>query len=201
MNTLLMKRALSRIFVFDPWLLLILTLLAGIGMSTMYSAVNGTDGRFAEQLRNFGVALAAMWVVAPASPQLLMRLVGPTYLLGLLLLLGGEVAGDTRQGATRWLDLGFTAIQPSELMKIAMPMMLAWYFHRREGVLRIRDFVLAGVLLLLPFALIVPVSGLCTSLQVLAVGFVVYFFSTLAVYLLASHSYALCVFVCVSADC
>lgn len=185
MNSVLMKRVMSRVFVFDPWLLLILMVLAGIGMSTMYSAVNGTDGRFAEQLRNFGVALAAMWVVAQASPQMLMRLAGPAYLLALLLLVAVELVGDTRQGATRWLDLGFTAIQPSELMKIAMPMMLAWYFHRREGILRIRDFVFAGVLLLLPFALIVRQPDLGTALLVFAAGFFVIYFAGLSFSLLA----------------
>lgn len=184
MNTVLLKRVVSRVLVFDPWLLLVLLVLTGVGLATMYSAVGGADGRYVEQSRNFGIALAAMWLVAQASPQMLMRLAGPAYLVGLALLLAVEVAGDTRQGATRWLDIGITSIQPSELMKIAMPMMLAWYFHRREGALRVRDFLVAGILLLLPFLLIVRQPDLGTALLVFAAGFFVIYFAGLSFKLL-----------------
>lgn len=180
MNTLLLKRILSRILVFDPWLLLILLVLTGIGLGTMFSAVGGADGRYVEQSRNFLIALAAMWLVAQASPQMLMRLAVPAYIIGVLLLFAVEFVGDTRQGATRWLDFGFTAIQPSELMKIAMPMMLAWYFHRREGALRIRDFFVAGILLIVPFLLIVKQPDLGTALLVFAAGFFVIYFAGLS---------------------
>lgn len=184
MNTALLKRILARVLVFDPLLLLVLLVLTGVGLATMYSAVGGADGRYVEQSRNFGIALAGMWLVAQASPQMLMRLAGPAYILGLVLLLAVEVAGDTRQGATRWLDIGITSIQPSELMKIAMPMMLAWYFHRREGALRVRDFLVAGVLLLLPFLLIVKQPDLGTALLVFAAGFFVIYFAGLSFKLL-----------------
>src|SRR5690606_25089961 len=113
---------------FDPLLLMVLLALTAVGLATMHSAVGGADGRFAEQMRNFGIALAAMWIAAQASPQLLLRLAGPVYAVGLLLLIGVEFFGETRQGATRWLNVGITVLQPSELMKIAMPMLLAWYF-------------------------------------------------------------------------
>ncbi|GAA5232689.1 rod shape-determining protein RodA [Verticiella sediminum] len=183
--TEILKRVASRVFVFDVWLLLLLGLLACVGMATMQSAVGGTHGRFAEQLRNFAIALAAMWVVAQATPQLLMRLAWPIYLLGVVLLTLVEVAGTTRQGATRWLDLGVTVIQPSELMKIAVPMMLAWYFHRREGSLRVRDFLVAGLLLAVPFLLIVKQPDLGTALLVFAAGFAVIYFAGLSFKLLA----------------
>lgn len=180
----LVKRALGRVFVFDPWLLLLLVMLGSVGLITMYSAVGGTHGRFAEQVRNFGLAFAAMWVAAQASPQLLARLAGPVYVLGVILLVLVEIAGETRMGATRWLNLGVTHIQPSELMKIGMPMMLAWYFHRREGALRIRDFLVAGVLLMVPFLLIVKQPDLGTGLLVFAAGFFVIFFAGLSFKLL-----------------
>ena len=185
MSRPIVKRVLSHVLVFDPWLLAVLLALAAVGLATMHSAVGGTDGRFIGQVRNFGVAFVAMWLVAQASPQAMARVAGPVYALGLALLLAVEVMGETRQGATRWLDLGVTAIQPSELMKIAMPMMLAWYFHRREGSLRVRDFLVAGVLLALPFALIVMQPDLGTALLVFAAGFFVIYFAGLSFKLLA----------------
>src|SRR5690606_33330920 len=167
------RQILSRIFVLDPWLLLLLMMISAIGLATMYSAVGGSGGRFAEQIRNFGIAFGAMWSVAQASPQALMRLAVPVDLVGVVLLIAVEFFGETRQGATRWLNLGVTHIQPSEIMKVGMPMMLAWYFHRREGSLRGRDFLVAAVLLVVPFALIVRQPDLGTALLVFGAGFFV----------------------------
>jgi len=178
------RQILSRILVLDPWLLLLLVAISAIGLATMQSAVGGTGGRFAEQVRNFGIAFVAMWLVAQASPQMLMRLAVPVYLVGVVLLLGVEFFGETRQGATRWLNLGVTHIQPSEIMKFGMPMMLAWYFHRREGALRARDFLVAAVLLFVPFILIVKQPDLGTALLVFGAGFFVIYFAGLSFRLL-----------------
>ena len=100
--------------------------------------------------------------------------------VGVLLLLGVEVFGIIRKGSQRWLDIGVTVIQPSELMKIAMPLMLAWWFHRREGQLKSLDFVVAGVLLAMPVALILKQPDLGTSLLVLSSGLCVIFFAGLS---------------------
>jgi len=180
----LFKRVMSRVLVFDIWLLIVLIAIACVGLATMHSAVGGTGGRFAEQVRNFGVALAIMWLAAQASPQVLMRAAVPVYLIGVVLLVGVEFAGETRQGATRWLNIGITHIQPSEIMKFGMPLMLAWYFHRREGSLRIRDYLVAGVLLLVPFLLIVKQPDLGTALLVFGAGFFVIYFAGLSFRLL-----------------
>lgn len=185
MSTSIVKRAMSRVLVFDFWLLLVVVAIACVGLATMHSAVGGTGGRFAEQVRNFGIAFLAMWLVAQIPPKLLMRLAVPVYLVGVVLLLGVELFGETRQGATRWLNLGVTVIQPSEIMKFGMPMMLAWYFHRREGALRVRDFLVASVLLLIPFLLIVKQPDLGTALLVFGAGFFVIYFAGLSFRLLA----------------
>ncbi len=185
MSTHVLKTAVSRILVFDVWLLLTLLAIGAVGLATMHSAVGGTGGRFAEQVRNFGIAFVVMWLVAQASPQLLMRLAVPVYLIGVVLLFGVEFFGETRQGATRWLNLGITAIQPSEVMKFGMPMMLAWYFHKREGTLRVRDFLVAGILLVVPFLLIVKQPDLGTALLVFGAGFFVIYFAGLSFRLLA----------------
>ncbi|MBJ7263558.1 MAG: rod shape-determining protein RodA, partial [Burkholderiaceae bacterium] len=101
-----------------------------------------------------------------------------------LLLLGVEFVGETSKGATRWLDLGVARIQPSEMLKIAVPLMLAAYFQRHEGERRIRDFLIAGVLLLLPFYLIVRQPDLGTALLVFGAGFFVIYFGGLSFKLL-----------------
>ncbi len=184
-NRVTWRTVMARTFsVFDGPLLLILLALAGVGLMSMYSAAGGFDGRFSDQLRNYGVALLAMWALAQLSPHTLMRLAVPFYLLGLALLMGVEVAGETSKGATRWLNLGFTRIQPSEMMKIAVPMMLAWYFHRHQGALRVRDFIVAAILMLAPFALIVLQPDLGTALLVFGAGFFVLFFAGLSFRLL-----------------
>ena len=165
--------------VLDPALLALVGCLAVIGMTTLYSAGYDFPWRVSDQLRNLGIALAVMFVVANVPTPLLMRLAVPVYVAGLALLLATEVAGVTVKGATRWLDIGIGRIQPSEIMKLGVPMMLAWYFHKREGGLRSFDFVIAAVLVAMPVALIMKQPDLGTSLLVLAAGMSVIFFAGL----------------------
>ena len=166
-------------------LLLILALLSGLGMTVMHSAVGDTDWRFADQGRNFLVAFAVMWVVAMIPISRMMKMAIPLYLLGVALLLGVEFFGITNKGATRWLNVGVTVVQPSEMMKLVVPMMLAWYFDKHRARLRIIDFLAAGVLLLVPFTLIVKQPDLGTALLVFATGFFVIYFAGLSFKLLA----------------
>lgn len=183
-----MKRLLhlaTRAFTAFDWplfaLLLLLTLL---GLTVMHSAVGDTDWRFADQMRNFMVAFGVMWVAALIPPPLLMRLAPWAYAIGVALLLGVEFFGETSKGATRWLDLGFARIQPSEMMKIAVPLMLAWYFHKNQSRFRFIDFLVAALLLAVPFALIVNQPDLGTALLVFAAGFCVIYFAGLSFALL-----------------
>ncbi|OZI20642.1 rod shape-determining protein RodA [Bordetella genomosp. 9] len=169
---------------FDWPLLCILVLLTALGLTVMHSAVGSTDWRFADQSRNFVIAFFAMWAVALMPPKWLMKLAPPAYVLGVALLLAVELFGETSKGATRWLNLGVTRIQPSEMMKIALPLMLAWYFQRHEGQVRIRDFLFAGLLLGVPFLLIVRQPDLGTALLVFGAGFCVIYFAGLSFKLL-----------------
>lgn len=183
-----MKRLLQfvvRAFTAFDWpLLALLTLLAALGMTVMHSAVGDTDWRFADQMRNFMVAFIVMWVAALIPPPVLMRLAPWVYAVGVALLLGVEFFGETSKGAKRWLDLGFARIQPSEMMKIAVPLMLAWYFHKNQSRLRFIDFLAATVLLVVPFGLIVNQPDLGTALLVFAAGFFVIYFAGLSFVLL-----------------
>ena len=181
---ILLKFCMRAVTAIDWPLMVILFLLASAGLVVMHSAVGGTDWRFADQVRNFAVALAAMWVFAMTPPHIIIRLAVPIYVLGVLLLLGVMFFGDTSKGATRWLNLGFTRIQPSEIMKIAAPLILVWYFQSREGSVRVLDFFIASVLLAIPFLLIVKQPDLGTALLVFGAGFCVMYFAGLSFKLL-----------------
>ncbi len=143
----------------------------------MYSAGFDHGTRFEDHGRNMLIAATIMFVVAQVPPQRLMALAVPLYLLGVALLIAVAVFGITKKGARRWLYVGVTQIQPSEILKIAMPLMLAWWFQKREGQLRPLDFVAAGVLLALPVGLIMKQPDLGTSLLVLITGVSVIFFA------------------------
>jgi rod shape determining protein RodA len=165
--------------VFDPALMAVVGSLAVIGLVTLYSAGNDFPWRVTDQARNFGIAFAVLFIAANVSPQLLMRIAVPVYVVGVALLVATELKGVTVKGATRWLDIGIGRIQPSEIMKLGLPMMLAWYFHKREGGLRAFDFVVAAVIVLVPVGLIVKQPDLGTALLVLGAGFFVIFFAGL----------------------
>lgn len=161
-------------------LLILLSLMAVLGLTVMHSAVGSTDWRFAEQSKHFLVAFVIMWVVACIPPPWIMRLAPYVYVLALMLLLGVEFFGETSKGATRWLNLGFIRVQPSEMLKITVPITLAWYFHRRQNTyLGFVDFIVAALLLAIPFMLIVRQPDLGTALLVLAAGFFVMYFAGL----------------------
>ncbi len=169
----------SRFTVLDPALLAIVGALVLVGLVTLYSAANDFPWRFTDQLRNMAIAAAVMFIAANVPPSALQKVALPAYLLGVALLVGVEVAGITVKGATRWLDIGMTRIQPSEMMRLALPMMLAWYFHKREGSTRPLDFMAAAVLIAVPVALIMKQPDLGTSLLVVAAGGYVLFFAGL----------------------
>ena len=158
-----------------------IALLALTGLLTMYSAGFDHGTRFADHVRNLSIAVCVLFLVAQVPPQQLMRFAVPLYFVGLALLVATALPGlgITKKGATRWLSVGIT-IQPSEIMKIAMPLMLAWWFQRREGQLRALDFLIATLLLVVPVALIVKQPDLGTAILVLSAGIYVIFFAGLS---------------------
>ncbi|WP_293778873.1 rod shape-determining protein RodA [uncultured Oxalicibacterium sp.] len=165
--------------VFDGPLMVIVGLILLTSSVTLYSAGIDFPGRIEDHLRNILISLLMMWITALVPPQKLMRLAVPLYVLGIVLLVAVAAFGLIRNGARRWVDIG-VVIQPSEIMKIAMPLMLAWFFQKREGLTRWREFVIAGLLLLVPVALIMRQPDLGTALLVLAAGFYVIFFAGLS---------------------
>ncbi len=165
---------------FDGPLAAAIVWLAAIGLVAMYSAGFDHGSRFADHGRNMLIALAVLFVVAQVPPQRLLQLALPIYAVGVLLLLGVEFFGITRKGATRWLDIGPTVIQPSEMLKIGVPLMLAWWFQKREGQLRVPDYLVAALLLAVPVGLVLRQPDLGTALLILAAGLFVIFFAGLS---------------------
>ncbi|GAB4165100.1 MAG: rod shape-determining protein RodA [Rhodocyclaceae bacterium] len=154
----------------DAPLMTIVALLLACGMLVLASASADNPSRLGSQAANLALALVLMRIAAQVPPQTLMRIAPGAWLLGLALLVAVALAGDVSKGARRWLNLGVVRIQPSEIMKIAMPMMLAWYFQKREALLAWHDFAFAVLMLLVPVALIARQPDLGTAVVVLSAG-------------------------------
>ncbi|MEY4362833.1 MAG: hypothetical protein RLZZ24_185 [Pseudomonadota bacterium] len=168
---------------FDGPLAFGIFLLACAGMLTMYSSGYANGARFYDHGRNIVLAGFIMFVVAQIPPQRLMAFAVPLYTVGVALLVAVALFGLTKKGARRWLNVG-VVIQPSEIMKIAMPLMLAWWFQKREGQLRPLDFGVAALLLLVPVGLIVKQPDLGTAILVLSAGLAVIFFAGMSWWLI-----------------
>jgi rod shape determining protein RodA len=151
-----------------------------VGLFVLYSASGQSFERVSSQLVNIAVALSVMWLVSNIQPHHLERIAVPAYLLGIVLLIAVALFGDVSHGARRWLNLGITKIQPSEIMRIAVPMMLAWFFAKREASPRTADFAIAALLLLIPVGLIAKQPDLGTALLISASGVFVIFLAGLS---------------------
>jgi rod shape determining protein RodA len=160
----------------DSALMFFMLLLLGYSLLVVSSA---SPERISAQLLNTLVALVVMRVGAEFPPQKLMRFALPVFFAGVMLLLAVALFGDVIKGARRWLNLGFMRFQPSEIMKIAMPLMLAWYFQKHETHLRWREYAVASLILLIPVGLIARQPDLGTAILVFAAGFFVIFFAGL----------------------
>jgi rod shape determining protein RodA len=174
------RLALRMVANLDGFLLTLLAALMAVGLVVLYSASDQSLDRVTSQLMNMVVALSLMWIVANIPPQHLMRLALPTYVLALALLVAVALFGDISHGARRWLNIGVGRIQPSELMKIAMPLMLAWYFDKNEATLRLKDYAIAALLLIAPVGLIAKQPDLGTALLISASGFYMLFLAGLS---------------------
>lgn len=163
----------------DGILLMLVLLLLGISLAVVASASGQSPARISGHLVNMGIALALMVLIANVPPHLLSKVGPPLYAAGLVLLVGVALFGEVRNGSRRWLNLGVMTFQPSELLKLALPLMLAWYFQRNEAALRARHFIGGTALLLVPFLLILRQPDLGTAMMLGASGFYLLFFAGL----------------------
>jgi rod shape determining protein RodA len=171
------RRIFSRPRIDLP-LTIALALLAAIGLTVLYSASNLDTGTVLGQAVRFLIGAILLVAISRIPPNLLRAWTPWFYALGVLLLAVVKVLGEG-QGANRWLDVGVVRFQPSELMKLAMPMMIAWYLHPRRLPPRWRDLAVTGILIALPVFLIVKQPDLGTALLVAASGLFVLFLAGL----------------------
>jgi len=167
------------LFGFDGPLTVAIVLLAAFGLVTMYSAGFDHGTRFMDHGRNMLIALALLFLVSQVPPHRLQALAAPLYAAGVALLIATALFGISKKGATRWLNVGIV-IQPSELLKLAMPLMLAWWFQKCEGRLSLAAWVVAALLLLVPVGLVVKQPDLGTAILILSAGIYVIFFAGLS---------------------
>ncbi len=183
MNDTLKNSVLTRLkkigSTFDGPLALIVFLIMSVGIITLYSAGIDFPSRVEDQIRNIIVCFVLMWIAASIPPQQLMRFAVPIYTFGVALLVAVALFGVVKKGARRWLNIGVT-IQPSEIMKIALPLMLAWFFQMKDGKLNWREYIMAFVILGVPATLIMKQPDLGTAILVAATGFYVIFLAGLA---------------------
>ncbi|MEA9599965.1 rod shape-determining protein RodA [Polynucleobacter sp. AP-Sanab-80-C2] len=153
----------------DRQLGFILLGLAAVGFFTFLSASQNTPVQIGDELRNLALSFVVMWIVSRIPPKWLEMGAVWIYGLGVTLLVAVAIFGLIKKGARRWLNIGIV-IQPSEIMKIAMPLMLAWYFQKREGIQKTWDYGVAGIILAIPVFLIARQPDLGTALLVSAAG-------------------------------
>jgi rod shape determining protein RodA len=154
--------------------------IVGVGLVTLFSAADQSMARVSSQVASIGFAVGLMWLTANVPPQKLARLAVPLYVLAIVMLVGVAMFGIVVNGSRRWLNLGVARFQPSELMKVALPMMLAWYFQKFEGRIGWKDFVVAGILIAVPVYLIKRQPDLGTALLLGASGFYVLYLAGLS---------------------
>jgi rod shape determining protein RodA len=174
----LWQRTMYLLKGFDGPLAFAVFMLACAGLLIMFSSGYDHGTRFVDHGRNMLIAGFIMFVVAQMPPQKLMAWAAPIYTVGVILLVAVAIFGITKKGSRRWINLG-VVIQPSEILKIALPLMLAAWFQKREGQLRPFDFAVALLILGIPVGLIMKQPDLGTSLLVLAAGLAVIFFAGL----------------------
>ena len=180
----------------DPWLCSFLVLNALLGLTVLYSASAQDIGLVSKQAMSFGIGFVVMFSLAQIPPKVYQAFSPYFYVFGVLSLLAVVIFGEVRMGAQRWIDIpGFGSVQPSEFMKIGMPMMIAWFLSRKALPPSFSQVILSLVLIGIPFLLIAEQPDLGTSLLVLASGIFVLFLSGLSWRLIAAAAGAVAVII------
>ena len=163
----------------DPWLFYALFAIYVMSLFLLYSADGQDIGRLENKTLHTILGIGLLLVFARIRPQILSQFALPIYIIGLVLLLGVHFFGVTVNGSTRWLNLGFVRLQPSEIMKIGLPMTVAWFFQRYESKLAWFHYLVALVIIVIPGVLILKQPDLGTATLIMASGLFVVFFAGL----------------------
>jgi rod shape determining protein RodA len=157
----------------DGMLLWALVAVSAFGLFVLWSAAGDNTALWVSQLARVGIGFALMIALSQVPDHFLRMLSPAAYALGLVLLVLVAVAGDVGKGAQRWLDLGFVRFQPSEITKLAVPMMCAWYLHQRPVPPSVIDVGALLLVIVVPVVLIAEQPDLGTALLVAAAGMIV----------------------------
>lgn len=164
----------------DKWLLLAMLVIYVMSLFLLYSADGQEFLQLEKKTLHTFIGFLLLWGLARIKPQILASLALPAYIGGVVLLIAVELFGVTVNGSTRWLDIGPIRIQPSEIMKIGLPMMVAWYFQKYDTELRWYHYLGAIVIIMVPVALILKQPDLGTATLIMASGLFVVFFAGLS---------------------
>lgn len=165
----------------DPWLCLFLILNALLGLTVLYSASAQDLGLLSKQAMSFGIGFVVMIALAQIPPKVYQAFSPYFYGFGLLCLIAVMIFGEVRMGAQRWIDIpGFGSVQPSEFMKVGMPLMVAWFLSRNPLPPSFKNVIISLILIVIPFVIIAEQPDLGTSLLILASGIFVLFVSGLS---------------------
>jgi rod shape determining protein RodA len=164
-------------------------LICALGLVVLYSAVGENMRLWLNQVVRLGVALVAMFIAAQLPPDFLRRWTPWGFLAGLILLVLVLTTGEVGQGAKRWLDLGIR-FQPSEIMKLAVPMMTAWYLHERRLPPRFGQLLIIALMIVVPTVLIARQPDLGTALLIAASGIIVIVLAGLPIKLMVALAVA-----------
>ncbi|WP_448247434.1 rod shape-determining protein RodA [Thalassotalea agariperforans] len=165
---------LQKLHIDLPLLLGLITLMI-LGLFVVYSAGGQETALVIRQITRLGIALLVMFAVAQVPPSVYEKWAVPVFIVGILLLVAVLLFGHIGKGAQRWLDLGFMKFQPSEIMKLIVPIMIAWYISQNNLPAKIKDIVVAFILVLIPTLLIAKQPDLGTSLLIASSGLFVIF--------------------------
>ncbi len=173
-RTLTAGGRMLRVLGLDGPLTGLLALIVCMGVIVVYSASGQNVKMVEHHLANIAIAIATMLALARlATPQYLRMLAPAAYAIGVILLIVVAITGHIGKGAQRWLDIGFMRFQPSEIMKLAVPMICAWYMHERPLPPTFRDLIAMGLLIAVPTMMIVMQPDLGTALLIAASGLIV----------------------------
>lgn len=171
----------------DPWMTLLLLTVCCIGLTILYSASAQSESLVIRQMISYGVAFTVMFVMAQIPPSFYRIMTPVLYVLGIILLILVERIGEVRMGAQRWISIpGFGSVQPSEFMKLGMPMMCAWFLSKRELPPSIPSVLITLVIIIVPVLLIAKQPDLGTSLLVAASGIFVLFLAGLSWWMISA---------------
>lgn len=181
------ERTLWQRIHIDPWLTVLLLLICCIGLTILYSASTQDVSMVVRQIVSYGVAFTVMFIMAQVPPSIYRTFTPVFYVLGLILLVLVDIIGEVRMGAQRWINLpGFGSVQPSEFMKLGMPMMCAWFLSKRELPPSFSSVIMTLGIIIVPVILIAKEPDLGTSLLVAASGLFVLFLAGLSWWMISA---------------